>query len=61
PVVDRRRFLRGGAKAAAVLAVGPALAFGSLARLDSDRKRDAFDDAHAVLASLEGDSVRARS
>lgn len=60
-VVDRRRLLRAGARAAAVLAVGPALAFGSLARLDSDRKRDAFDDAYAVLALLEGDVGRARS
>ncbi len=53
PSVDRRRFLRGVAGATGVAALAPALGFGALARLDSDHKRDAFDDAHAVLVRLE--------
>lgn len=53
PACDRRRFLRLGANAAALTALGPAIGLGTLARLDSDRKRDAFDVAHAVLARLQ--------
>lgn len=58
PAIDRRGLLRGAANAAAAFAVGPAVVFGSLARLDSDEKREAFDDAYAVLAALERDPNR---
>ncbi len=53
PAVDRRAFLRGAARTAAVVAVVPALGFGALARIDSDHKRDAFADARALLRELE--------
>jgi endonuclease/exonuclease/phosphatase family metal-dependent hydrolase len=53
PAVDRRRFLRAGASAAAWFALAPMIGFGTLARLDSDQKRDAFEDAHGILAELE--------
>lgn len=53
PAVDRRAFLRGAARAATVLAVVPAAGFGALARFDSDQKREAFDDARALLRELE--------
>ncbi|MEZ4279952.1 MAG: endonuclease/exonuclease/phosphatase family protein [Myxococcota bacterium] len=53
PAVDRRAFLRGTVRGAAVLAVVPAVGFGALARVDSDHKRDAFADARALLRELE--------
>ena len=53
PVVDRRRFLRTAAGALALFALTPAVGYGTLARLDSDYKRDAFDEAREVLALLE--------
>lgn len=56
PVVERRRFLRTAAGALALFALTPAVGYGTLARLDSDYKRDAFDDAREVLALLEAHS-----
>ena len=53
PIVDRRRFLRGGVGALALAALAPAAGYTTLARFDSDSKRDAFDDARDVLAQLE--------
>jgi endonuclease/exonuclease/phosphatase family metal-dependent hydrolase len=53
PDVDRRRFIRTSIGALAVLALAPAVGYGALARVDSDYKRNAFDDAHEVLAQLE--------
>jgi endonuclease/exonuclease/phosphatase family metal-dependent hydrolase len=53
PALDRRRFLRTTASTLAVVALTPAIGYGTLARIDSDIKRDAFDDAHDVLAKLE--------
>lgn len=53
PEVDRRRFLRGSAGVLALFALTPAIGYGTLARLDSDYKRDAFDDARDILAQLE--------
>lgn len=53
PVVARRRFLRRSVGLIAILALTPAVGYGTLARVDSDYKRDAFDDAHAILAQLE--------
>jgi endonuclease/exonuclease/phosphatase family metal-dependent hydrolase len=53
PALDRRRFLRNSAGALAFLALLPAVGYGALARLDSDYKRTAIDDAHDVLAQLE--------
>ena len=53
PAVDRRCFLRSSAGAAALFALAPAIGYGALARVDSDYKRHAFDDARAVLAQLE--------
>lgn len=58
PSVDRRAFLRGGMEAVAVVALAPALGFGTLARVDSDRKRAIFDDARAFLSQLEADTPR---
>jgi endonuclease/exonuclease/phosphatase family metal-dependent hydrolase len=52
PKVHRRRFLRGILGAAACGAVVPAIGFGTLARIDSDRKRDAFDEGQDILARL---------
>jgi endonuclease/exonuclease/phosphatase family metal-dependent hydrolase len=52
PTMGRRRFLRGVASAAAWGALVPAIGFGALARLDSDEKRDAFDEGHEILAQL---------
>jgi endonuclease/exonuclease/phosphatase family metal-dependent hydrolase len=60
PAVDRRSFLRGAAQAATVLAVVPALGFGALARIDSDQKRDVFDDARAFLVQLEAKRAHTR-
>ncbi len=54
PALDRRRFLRRSIGVAAFAALAPAVGFTTLARVDSDVKRDAFDDAQAVLAQLEG-------
>jgi endonuclease/exonuclease/phosphatase family metal-dependent hydrolase len=53
PAIDRRRFLRTSAGALALFALMPAVGYGTLARFDSDYKRDAFDDAHDILAQLE--------
>ena len=53
PALGRRRFLRGGLGVAAWLALAPTVGFGVLARLDSDYKRGAFDDAEQILARLE--------
>lgn len=58
PTLDRRRFLRGAAGALAVASLGPAAVYTSLARFDSDSKRDAFDDARSVLAQLEANRRR---
>jgi len=52
PAVDRRAFLRGTAQAATLLALAPALGFGTLARIDSDQKRDVFVEARAFLNEL---------
>ncbi len=53
PALDRRRFLRSSAGALALFSLTPAVGYGTLARLDSDHKRDAFDDARDILAQLE--------
>ncbi|MBY0401307.1 endonuclease/exonuclease/phosphatase family protein [Myxococcota bacterium] len=53
PAVDRRSFLRGAVEGTALLALAPALGFGTLARFDSDEKRDVFIDARSFLAELE--------
>lgn len=53
PALDRRRFLRGVAGISALVSLAPAIGYTTLARVDSDSKRDAFDDAQAVLARLE--------
>jgi endonuclease/exonuclease/phosphatase family metal-dependent hydrolase len=53
PALDRRRFLRASAGALALFALTPAVGYGALARLDSDYKRNAFDDARGILAQLE--------
>jgi endonuclease/exonuclease/phosphatase family metal-dependent hydrolase len=53
PSIDRRRFLQGSANVVAFLALVPAVGYGTLARLDSDDKRDAFDDANEILARLQ--------
>lgn len=53
PSLNRRAFLRGAASGAALAALAPAVGFGTLARIDSDVKREAFDDARGILARLE--------
>jgi len=53
PTVDRRAFLRGAAQTASLVALAPALGFGTLARYDSDQKRDVFADARVFLGELE--------
>ena len=53
PEIDRRRFLRSSAGVLALFALTPAIGYGTLARLDSDYKRDAFDDARNILTQLE--------
>jgi len=53
PTLHRRRFLRVSTGALALFALTPAIGYGALARVDSDDKRDAFDDANAVLAQIE--------
>lgn len=60
PAVDRRGFLRGTAQAATLLALAPALGFGTLARFDSDQKRDVFIDARSFLNQLEATLAPAR-
>jgi hypothetical protein len=52
PALDRRRFLRVSSHVAAFIALAPAIGYGTLARFDSDYKRNAFDDARNVLAEL---------
>jgi endonuclease/exonuclease/phosphatase family metal-dependent hydrolase len=53
PALDRRCFLGSSAGFMAALALMPAIGYGALARLDSDYKRDAFNDAHEILARFE--------
>ncbi len=53
PALDRRGFMRSFAGTLALGALMPTIGYGTLARLDSDSKRDAFDDARSVLAQLE--------
>lgn len=53
PSLNRRAFLRGVASGTAIAALAPAIGFGTLARVDSDVKREAFDEAHQILAQLE--------
>jgi endonuclease/exonuclease/phosphatase family metal-dependent hydrolase len=53
PVLDRRHFLRASAGGLALFALTPAIGYGALARVDSDHKRSAFDDARDVLAQLQ--------
>ena len=53
PSLDRRSFLRGSAGALALISLAPAFGYTTLARVDAGQKRDAFDDAHAVLGRLE--------
>jgi endonuclease/exonuclease/phosphatase family metal-dependent hydrolase len=57
PSLNRRAFLRGAASGAALAALAPAVGFGTLARLDSDVKREAFDDAREILAQLESGNL----
>ncbi len=56
PALDRRRFLRSSVRALALFALTPAVGYGTLARFDSDFKRNAFDDADEILAGLEARS-----
>lgn len=56
--VDRRRFLRAGIDVLTVGALAPAVGLGTLARLDSDDKRDAFEEARRVLAGLREEVSR---
>lgn len=58
PGLDRRRFMRTSIGALAVLALAPAVGYSALARVDSDYKRNAFDDAHEILAQLEANQGR---
>jgi len=55
PSLDRRRFLRAATGTLALFALTPAIGYGALARVDSDQKRSAFDDAHDILAQLQAD------
>jgi endonuclease/exonuclease/phosphatase family metal-dependent hydrolase len=59
PALDRRSFLRGAATAFAGISLAPAFGYTTLARVDSGQKRDAFDDAQAVLAQLESEPLGA--
>lgn len=61
PAVDRRAFLRGAVQGAALATLAPALGFGTLARFDSDDKRDVFTDARTFLAELEARLARPHS
>ncbi|MEZ4332359.1 MAG: endonuclease/exonuclease/phosphatase family protein [Myxococcota bacterium] len=60
PAVDRRQFLRSAVQGTAVVALAPAFALGTLARVDSDHKRDVFSDARAFLTDLEARQARER-
>lgn len=53
PALGRRRFIKSAAGAMAAVALMPTVGYGMLARLDSDYKRDAFDDARQILAQIE--------
>jgi hypothetical protein len=53
PSLNRRAFLRGAASGTALAALAPAVGFGTLARVDSDVKREAFDDARSILVQIE--------
>jgi hypothetical protein len=53
PAIRRRHFLRTSSAALALFALAPAIGYGALARVDSDNKRDAFDDANEILVQLE--------
>jgi hypothetical protein len=53
PALNRRRLLRMSGGALALFALTPAIGYGVLARVDSDYKRDALDDANEILAQLE--------
>jgi len=56
PMLNRRRFLRSFVGAVGIAALAPAAGYTTLARFDSDSKRDAFNGASAVLAQLEAAS-----
>jgi len=56
PALDRRRFMKSGVSALAAVALLPTIGYGMLARLDSDYKRDAFDDAQQILVQIESKS-----
>ena len=58
PALDRRHFLRGAATVVAFASLAPAIGYTTLARLDSDSKRNAFDGAQQILAALEASSRR---
>jgi len=58
PALDRRQFLRRAAGVVALASLAPAIGYTTLARVDSDSKRDAFDDAQQILAALEATSQR---
>ncbi|MEE8165411.1 MAG: endonuclease/exonuclease/phosphatase family protein [Myxococcota bacterium] len=58
PALNRRQFLRGAASFIAFAALAPAIGYTTLARVDSDSKRDAFDGAQQILAALEATSQR---
>ena len=53
PWLTRRRFLKSMTGVVAFASLAPAAGYGTLARVDSDSKRGAFDDAREVLARLE--------
>jgi endonuclease/exonuclease/phosphatase family metal-dependent hydrolase len=56
--LDRRHFLRTAASVIAFGSLAPAIGYTTLARFDSDSKRDAFDGAQQILAALEATSQR---
>jgi len=58
PALDRRGFLRSFASTLAVGALMPTFGYRTLARLDSDYKRAAFNDADDVLVKLEAHTDR---
>jgi len=58
PRIDRRRLLRGIVGATATISLVPAVGFTTLARIDSDQKREAFAEARQVLARLQASSAR---
>lgn len=53
PLLGRRRFLKSLTGALAFASLAPAAGYTTLARVDSDIKRGAFDDAQNVLAQIE--------